>query len=77
LAGQVFVFTGEMEGLPRSQAAALVRERGAEVGTGVTQKTTVLVKGRQGGGSKYQKALALGVRVITQKEFEEMVYGQG
>lgn len=72
LSGQVFLFTGELEGLTRGQAAALVRRQGAEVANSLSAKVDVLVVGHRP-GSKLKKARDLGVRIIQQKEFEEIL----
>jgi DNA ligase (NAD+) len=72
LAGQVFVITGTLAGLSRDEARELLEALGAEVGSSVTRKTTGLVVG-ESPGSKLEKAQELGVRIIGEKEFREMV----
>ena len=69
LAGQVVVFTGTLT-VPRSAAQAAAAEAGATVAGGVTSKTTLLVAG-ENCGSKLDLAKKLGVRVVTQAQFEE------
>ena len=68
-----FVFTGELSGLSRSQASGLVKMHGGEILATVSKKTDYVVLGRNP-GSKYAKAKRLGVRVLTLKEFQEMIY---
>jgi DNA ligase (NAD+) len=71
LAGQVFVITGTLPGLSRDEARELLEERGAEVGSSVTRKTTGLIVG-ESPGSKLDRARELGVRTIDVKEFLEL-----
>jgi DNA ligase (NAD+) len=72
LAGQTVVFTGELSDFPRPKAEELVREHGGVVGSSVTQKTTLVVVG-DSPGSKYEKAKALGVKVVDEHEFKRMI----
>jgi DNA ligase (NAD+) len=72
LAGQVFVITGTLAGLSRDEAREILESLGAEVGSSVTKKTTVLVVGVSP-GSKLDRARELGVRTIGEKEFLELV----
>ena len=72
LAGQVFVITGTLSGLSRDEARELLEARGAEVGSSVTRKTTGLIVG-ESPGSKLDKARELGVRIIGEEEFLELV----
>jgi DNA ligase (NAD+) len=72
LAGQVFVITGTLSGVSRDEARQLLEAQGAEVGSSVTRKTTGLIVG-ESPGSKLDKARELGVRVIAEREFLELV----
>jgi DNA ligase (NAD+) len=72
LAGQVFVITGTLAGMGREEARDLLEERGAEVGSSVTRKTTALIVGETP-GSKLDRARELGVRTLDEKEFLELV----
>ncbi|MBI3312164.1 MAG: NAD-dependent DNA ligase LigA [Candidatus Omnitrophica bacterium] len=74
LEGQTIVFTGEMERWSRPEAEELVRVHGGAAGSSVTRKTTLVVTGGSP-GSKYEKAKALGVRIITESEFMKMIGG--
>ncbi len=74
LAGRSFVFTGELEDLPRSRAEALVREAGASVSSSVSKKTSFVVAGSDP-GSKYGKAKKLGVAILDKQDFLKMVGG--
>jgi DNA ligase (NAD+) len=68
LTGKTVVFTGQLEGLSRSQAESLLRKLGGVPASGVSSKTDFLVAGEES-GSKLDKARKLGVRIIDQKEF--------
>lgn len=73
LSGKSFVFTGELSRYTRGDAGAKVRALGAEVSAGVTRGTSFLVMG-SGGGSKVRKAYTLGIRILSENEFEEMIH---
>jgi DNA ligase (NAD+) len=60
--GRVYVFTGEMEGIPRPRAEQEVRDRGGSVAASVTRKTTHVViagKSAAGGSTKQRAAMKL------------------
>lgn len=72
LRDQVFVFTGALPGLTRSQAADKVRAAGGIVRDSVSRRTDYLVAG-EGAGAKLAQARRLGVLVIGCEEFRRMV----
>jgi DNA ligase (NAD+) len=72
LAGKTFVFTGELAGFGRQEAERLVRELGGNAGSSVSNNTDFVVTG-ENPGSKYDKAKKLGVKIIDEKTFKEMV----
>ncbi len=72
LSGQVFVITGTLRNHTRDQASDILLSLGAEVASSVTRKTTALVAG-EAPGSKLQKARGLGLRIIDEAEFEELI----
>jgi len=72
LAGQVFVITGTLSGMSRDEARELLERLGAEVGSSVTRKTTGLVAG-ESPGSKLDRARALGIRILGEREFLGLV----
>ena len=74
LAGQTFVFTGTLEHITRQEAKALVEHLGGRAASAVSKKTSYVVAG-PGGGSKLEKAQSLGVKVISEGEFLELVKG--
>ncbi len=72
LRGQVFVITGTLASASREQAEETLRSLGAETGSSVTRKTTCVVAG-ESPGSKLEKARELGIRVIGEREYLEIV----
>lgn len=72
LVGKSFVFTGRMESMSRPDAEELVQRLGATPQASVTKKTTYLVIGDEA-GSKLDKARKLGVQVLSEAEFLELV----
>jgi DNA ligase (NAD+) len=72
LAGAQVVFTGTLSRWPRAQADALVRDAGGVPAENVTKKTTYLVAG-ESPGSKLTRARRLGVKILTEDEFADLV----
>ena len=70
--GIVFVFTGTLENTNRSAAQKLVESLGGRASSSVSKNTDYVVAG-PGAGSKLEKANELGIKVITEAEFEEIV----
>jgi len=68
LSGQEFVITGKLEAFARSEAEARIKELGGSAGSSVTKKTTFLVAGVDP-GSKLDRALELGTRIVNEEEF--------
>lgn len=71
-AGQSFVFTGTLPNLDRDKAQELVRKNGGLVSSAVSKKTTFVVAGEEA-GSKLDKARELGVKIISENDFLDMV----
>ncbi|WP_025274283.1 NAD-dependent DNA ligase LigA [Haloglycomyces albus] len=72
LAGATVVITGALEGYTRDSAAAAVKARGGKVTSSVSKKTSVVVAG-ESAGSKYDKALKLGVPVVDSDGFDGLL----
>ncbi len=70
--GLSVLFTGGLDRYDRQAASELVFERGGRVVGSVSKKTGMVVAGHDP-GSKLQKALKLGVRVVSEDEFEAML----
>ena len=73
LKGQSFVVTGTLTDLGREEAEDLLREKGATVTSSVTKNTTALIAGAKPGASKVTKAEKLGIKVISESEFRELI----
>ena len=73
LKGQSFVVTGTLTDLGREEAEDLLREKGATVTGSVTKNTTALIAGAKPGASKITKAEKLGIKVISEAEFRELI----
>ncbi len=72
LKGQKFVLTGTLPTLKRSEAGKLVEQNGGEVLSSVSKLTTIVLAGEEA-GSKLDKAKALGIKIIDENEFLEMI----
>ena len=72
LKGRTFVFTGGLESLTRDEAAQLVENHGGRVSSSVTKKTSYVVVGKDP-GSKYAKALSLGIEILTEDDFKKLI----
>ncbi|MBE8951917.1 MAG: NAD-dependent DNA ligase LigA [Quinella sp. 1Q7] len=72
IAGKVFVLTGTLERYTRNEASALLTERGGLVRGSVTKKTDYVIAGDKA-GSKLTKAQELGIKILSEAEFEAML----
>jgi DNA ligase (NAD+) len=72
LAGKTIVATGELESFTRQQVEQAIRDAGGKVSSSVSKKTDFVLAG-ENAGSKLDKALKLGVEVISEKQFLEML----
>ena len=72
LAGLQFVLTGTLKHFSREEAKDLIEKSGGRVTNNVTKKTDFLLLGRDP-GSKYQKAIDLKIKVITEEDFQKML----
>lgn len=69
---KTFVLTGTLPTLKRSEAAKIIENLGGKTSSSVSKKTDFLLAG-ESAGSKLAKANALGVNVITEEEFLNMI----
>ncbi|MDB9702741.1 NAD-dependent DNA ligase LigA [Rhodospirillales bacterium] len=72
ISGKVIVFTGNMEAMGRSEAKAKAESMGAKVSGSVSKKTDLVIAG-PGAGSKRKKAKELGVSVISEQEWLDLL----
>ena len=70
--GKTFVLTGTLSKYTRNEAAAIIEEYAGKTASSVSKKTSYVLAGEDA-GSKLKKANELGVRVISEQEFEEML----
>ncbi|MBQ3702441.1 MAG: NAD-dependent DNA ligase LigA [Oscillospiraceae bacterium] len=71
-AGQTFVLTGTLSRYTRDEAAAIIESFGGKAAGSVSKKTSYVLAG-ENAGSKLTKAESLGIRILTEDEFEEMI----
>lgn len=69
---KTFVLTGTLETMSRDEAKALIKERGGDVSGSVSAKTDYVLAGAEA-GSKLDKAVELGIKIIDEKEFLKRV----
>lgn len=74
LAGKLFVLTGTLSKYSRKEAQELIEKLGGKVSSSVSKKTDYVLAGEEA-GSKLEKAQALGITVISEEEFRELVGG--
>src|SRR6266568_803334 len=70
--GMQFVLTGTLESMSRDEAKAAIEARGGRVTSSVSKKTSVVVVGLDAGG-KRDKARELGVKIVDEKGFRELL----
>ena len=72
LAGKTFVVTGSLLSMSREETEAKVRSLGGKISSSVSKNTDYVIAG-DNPGSKYNKAKQLGVKIITESEFQNLL----
>jgi DNA ligase (NAD+) len=73
-AGLVFLFTGSLTAMSRDEAKVRVKERGGKVASQVSKKVSHVVVGDKP-GSKLKKAQELGLKILSEKNFADLLAG--
>ncbi len=74
LKGKKFIFTGELTTFSRTQASDMVKSLGGEIISAVSKNVDYVVAG-ESPGSKYDKAKDLGLNIINEEQFKEIING--
>jgi len=72
LSGKSFVLTGTLSSMSRDEAGAKIKTLGGDVNSAVSKETNFVVAG-ENPGSKYTKAEELGVKILDENEFLELI----
>ena len=70
--GMTFVLTGTLSKYGRREAQEIIEKFGGKASGSVSKKTSIVLAGEDA-GSKLRKANELGIRVVSEAEFEEMI----
>ena len=70
--GMTFVLTGTLPTLKRSEESSIIESFGGKASSSVSKKTTYVLAGEEA-GSKLDKANSLGIEVINEEQFKEMI----
>ena len=70
--GMTFVLTGTLSEFTRDEASKIIENYGGKTSSSVSKKTTYVLAGEEA-GSKLTKAESLGVKIISENEFKEMI----
>ena len=71
-AGKTFVLTGTLETMSREQASELIEQHGGKTSSSVSKKTDYVLAGEEA-GSKLKKAQDLGITIINEQQFKDML----
>ncbi len=72
LEGKIFVLTGTLPTLSRDEASAIIKSHGGKTSSSVSKKTSFLLAG-ENAGSKLDKAQDLGIIILSEEKFLEMI----
>ena len=70
--GMIFVLTGALDKYSRKEAEDIIEKFGGKTSSSVSKKTTYVLSG-EASGSKLDKAQQLGIKIISEKDFDEMI----
>ena len=70
--GMTFVLTGSLEKFSRNEASDIIEKLGGKTSSSVSKKTSYVIAG-ENAGSKLTKAENLGIKIISEKDFEDMI----
>ena len=70
--GKTFVLTGSLEKYTRNEASSIIEKFGGKTSSSVSKKTDYVLAGEDA-GSKLTKAQSLGVKILTEEEFEKLI----
>ena len=73
-AGKTFVLTGTLEHFTRDEAGEMIESKGGKVSSSVSKKTSYVIAG-EAAGSKLKKANELGITVLSENDFLELMNG--
>lgn len=76
LTGKTFVLTGTLPTLKREEAAAMIEQAGGKTASSVSKKTDYVLAG-EAAGSKLTKAHSLGIPVLTEEQFRQLLKTEG
>ena len=76
LAGKTFVVTGTLAKYSRGEIEEMIAKLGGRAASSVSKKTDYVVAG-ENAGSKLEKAQTLGIKVLTEEEFEKLAEADG
>ena len=72
LSGKTFVLTGTLQNMTRDEASAIIKSHGGKTSSSVSKRTSYVLAG-ENAGSKLDKAQDLGVIILTENDFLEMI----
>ena len=70
--GKTFVLTGTLTQITRDEASAIIENKGGKTTKSVTKKTSVVIVG-DNPGSKYDKAVTLGIEIWNEEQFMALI----
>ncbi|HLF32826.1 MAG TPA: BRCT domain-containing protein, partial [Cyclobacteriaceae bacterium] len=73
LTGLTFVVSGVFKNYEREELKALIKDQGGKVLSAISSKLDFLVTGENAGPSKLELAKELGVKIISESEFEDLI----